>query len=75
VEERVRLWHSIQGRDQSSELDVLRIRTAICVLHQMDAEDTSDTLEYFLAFWQRGGLGMEELKAAIENKYGMFPKP
>jgi hypothetical protein len=71
IDERVRLWTAIQGRDQSNEPEVLRIRTAICVLHPMDLDATADTLEYFFSFWQRGGLGQVELAAAVENKYGI----
>jgi hypothetical protein len=73
IEERVRLWKAIQGRDQSDEFDVLRIRAAICVLYSMDIDAPADTLEYFSAFWQRGGLCQVELAASIENKYGILP--
>jgi hypothetical protein len=71
IGERVRLWQAIEGRDQSSEPEVLKIRTAICVLHPMDMEATADTLEVFFAFWQRGGLGLPELEAAVKNKFGI----
>jgi len=71
IGERVRLWQAIEGRDQSSEPEVLKIRTAICVLHPMDMEATADTLELFFAFWQRGGLGLPELEAAVKNKFGI----
>lgn len=47
IAERVRLWRAIEGRDQSDEPDVLKIRTAICVLHPMDIGATAETLEYF----------------------------
>jgi len=71
LEARVRLWEAIKGRDQSDEAEVLKIRTAICVLHPNDIGVPADTLEYFFAFWQRGGLGLPELTAAVENKYGI----
>jgi hypothetical protein len=71
IDERVRLWLAIEGRDQSNEPEVLKIRTAICVLHPMDMDAPAGTLEYFFALWQRGGLGLAELEAAVENKYGM----
>jgi len=71
VSERVRLWKAIRGRDQSTESEVLRIRTAICLLHPNDVHDLADTLEYFVAFWERGGLGMNELRLAAENNYGI----
>ena len=71
IEERVRLWKAIEGRDQSDEPDVLKIRTAICVLHPMELDVVAEALEYFFAFWQRGGLGLAELSAAVENKYGI----
>lgn len=48
IAERVRLWRAIEGRDQSDEPDVLKIRTAICVLHPMDSGAAAETLEYFL---------------------------
>lgn len=69
---RVRLWESIQGRDQSDEPDVLRIRTAICALHGMDVEAPCDTLAYFLMFWERSGLSMTELAGAILDTYGII---
>ncbi|MEG0882352.1 MAG: hypothetical protein RSF79_04715 [Janthinobacterium sp.] len=50
IAERVRLWRAIEGRDQSDEPDVLKIRTAICVLHPMDIGAPAETLEYFLNF-------------------------
>ncbi|WP_139144499.1 hypothetical protein [Janthinobacterium sp. MP5059B] len=58
IAERVRLWRAIEGRDQSDEPDVLKIRTAICVLHPMDMGASAETLEYFLCFgnkeaWRR----------------------
>jgi alkanesulfonate monooxygenase SsuD/methylene tetrahydromethanopterin reductase-like flavin-dependent oxidoreductase (luciferase family) len=58
ISERVRLWRAIEGRDQSDEPDVLKIRTAICVLHPMDIGTSTETLEYFLNFgskeaWRR----------------------
>ncbi|MCC7713357.1 hypothetical protein [Janthinobacterium lividum] len=71
IAERVRLWRAIEGRDQSDEPDVLKIRTAICVLHPMDMDASAGTLEYFFAFWQQGGLPQAELKAAVQNKYGI----
>jgi len=71
IDERVRLWKAIEGRYQSSEPEVLKIRTAICVLHPMDMGTSADTLECFFAFWQRAGLGQVELEAAVENKYGI----
>ncbi|MYM24672.1 hypothetical protein GTP46_18710 [Duganella sp. FT135W] len=71
IGERVHLWQAIEGRDQSSEPEVLKIRTAICVLHPMDMGATADTLELFFAFWQRGGLGLPELEAAVKNKFGI----
>ncbi|WP_426169178.1 hypothetical protein [Pseudoduganella sp. R-34] len=70
IEERVRLWNAIEGRDLSNEPEVLKIRTAICVLHPMELAVAGEALEYFFAFWQRGGLGLPELRAAVENKYG-----
>lgn len=71
IAERVRLWRAIEGRDQSEEPDVLKIRTAICVLHPMDMGVSAETLEYFFAFWQQGGLPQAKLKAAVQNKYGI----
>lgn len=71
IEERARLWKAIEGRAQSDEPEVLKIRTAICVLHPMDLTVAAESLEYFFAFWQRGGLGQAELAAAVENKYGI----
>lgn len=71
IDERVRLWLAIEGRDQSDEPEVLKIRTAICVLHPANMGAPADTLEYFFGFWQRGGLGQAELQAAVENKYGI----
>lgn len=68
---RVRLWESIRGRDQSDEPDVLRIRAAICALHGMDVVAPCDKLEYFLMFWERGGLSMTELAGAILDIYGV----
>lgn len=47
IGERVRLWQAIEGRDQSDAPDVLKIRTAICVLHPMDSAASAETLEYF----------------------------
>lgn len=71
IRERVRLWRAIEGRDQSDEPDVLKIRTAICVLHPMDIGASAETLEYFFEFWQQGGLAQAELEAAVQNKYGI----
>ncbi len=71
ISERVRLWRAIEGRDQSDEPDVLKIRTAICVLHPMDIGASAETLEYFFEFWQQGGLAQAELEAAVQNKYGI----
>lgn len=71
IRERVILWNAIQGRDQSPEPEVLRIRTAICVLQPNDMDAPADTMEYFMAFWERGGLDMNELRLAAENKYGI----
>lgn len=71
VRERVRLWRAIEGRDQSDAPDVLKIRTAICVLHPMDMDASAETLEYFLEFWQRGGLSKAELEAAVQSTYGV----
>ncbi len=71
IEECVRLWKAIEGRTQSNEPDVLKIRTAGCVLHPMDLGEAAEALEYFFGFWQRGGLGLAELAAAVENKYGI----
>jgi len=71
IEERVRLWSAIEGRSQSDDPEVLKIRTAICVLHPMELEVTAEALEYFFAFWERGGLGQIELEAAVQNKYGL----
>jgi hypothetical protein len=36
----------------------------------MELEVAAEALEYFFAFWQRGGLGQAELAAAVQNKYG-----
>lgn len=47
IGERVRLWRAIEGRDQSDEPDVLKVRTAICVLHPMDSGPSAETVEYF----------------------------
>jgi hypothetical protein len=69
--ERVRLWKAIEGRDQSSEPAVCKIRTAICVLYPNDAGPPVDTLEYFMLFWERAGLDMTQLRLAAENKYGI----
>lgn len=71
IAERVRLWRAIEGRDQSDEPDVLKIRTAICVLHPMDIGAPAETLEYFFEFWRRGGLPQAELKSTVHNKYGV----
>jgi hypothetical protein len=71
---RVKLWHAIQGRDQSNESDVLRIRATICALHGTDAEAPFDRLNYFLAFWEHGGLSMTELAGAILAAYGVHYK-
>ncbi|WP_139143637.1 MULTISPECIES: hypothetical protein [unclassified Janthinobacterium] len=71
IAERVRLWRASEGRDQSDEPDVLKIRTAICVLHPMDMDASAETSEYFFAFWQQGGLAQAELEAAVHNKYGI----
>jgi len=71
IGERVRLWQAIEGRDQSDAPDVLKIRTAICVLHPMDSAASAETLEYFFAFWQQGGLAQAELEAAVRNQYGI----
>ncbi|AQR69422.1 hypothetical protein BZG29_14565 [Janthinobacterium sp. LM6] len=71
IAERVRLWRAIEGRDQSDEPDVLKIRTAICVLHPMDIGAAAETLEYFFEFWRQAGLAQAELKAAVQNKYGI----
>ncbi len=68
--ERVRLWTSIAGRDMSDESDVLRIRTALCVLYAPDPAQTKDTVECFLEFWHRAGLDITRLEAAIVNSYG-----
>jgi hypothetical protein len=70
IEERVRLWKAIEGRSQSDDPEVLRIRTAICVLHPMELEVAAEALEYFFTIWERGGLGQTELEAAVQNKYG-----
>jgi hypothetical protein len=66
---RAELWSWIQGREQSDERDVLRIRTVICALHGMDAEAPCDKIEYFLMFWERSGLSMDQLAAAISDVY------
>ncbi|WP_139144754.1 MULTISPECIES: hypothetical protein [unclassified Janthinobacterium] len=71
IAERVRLWRAIEGRDQSDEPDVLKIRTAICVLHPMDSGATAETLEYFFEFWRQAGLAQAELEAAARNRYGI----
>lgn len=73
---RVELWNSIQGRDQTNERDVLRIRTVICALHGMNAEAPCDKIEYFLMFWERSGLSMDQLAAAIFDAYKViYPAP
>ncbi|MCC7596296.1 hypothetical protein IGS61_02275 [Janthinobacterium sp. FW305-129] len=71
IAERVGFWRAIEGRDQSDAPDVLKIRTAICVLHPMDSGATAETLEYFFAFWQQAGLPQSELEAAARNRYGI----
>jgi hypothetical protein len=71
IAERVRLWRAIEGRDQSDEPDVLKIRTAICVLHPMNSGATAETLEYFFEFWRQAGLAQAELEAAARNRYGI----
>ncbi|MEG1325958.1 MAG: hypothetical protein RSD99_13790, partial [Janthinobacterium sp.] len=71
IAERVRLWRAIEGRDQSDEPDVLKVRTAICVLHPMDIAASAETLEYFFEFWQQAGLAQAELEAAARNRYGI----
>ena len=71
IAERVRLWRAIERRDQSDEPDVLKIRTAICVLHPMDIAASAETLEYFFEFWQQAGLAQAELEAAARNRYGI----
>ncbi|KAB8058440.1 hypothetical protein [Janthinobacterium violaceinigrum] len=71
IAERVRLWRAIEGRDQSDKPDVLKIRTAICVLHPMDIANSAETLEYFFMFWQQAGLAQAELEAAIQSTYGI----
>ena len=71
IAERVRLWRAIEGRDQSHAPDVLKIRTAICVLHPMDSGATAETLEYFFEFWRQAGLPQSELEAAARNRYGI----
>lgn len=68
---RVKCWESIQGRDQSDEPDVLRIRAVICALHGMEAEAPFDKLAYFLMWWERSGLSMTELAGAILDIYGV----
>lgn len=37
----------------------------------MDIGNSAETLEYFFAFWQQGGLAQAELEAAVQNKYGI----
>lgn len=37
----------------------------------MDMGASAETLEYFFVFWQQGGLQQAELKAAVQNKYGI----
>lgn len=69
--ERVRLWEAISGRDGSDDPEVLRIRTALCVLYPPNPEETFDTVDHFLSFWQLGGLGNRELEAALDNNYGL----
>ena len=69
--ERVRLWGSISGRDGSDDPEVLRIRTALCVLYPPNPEETFDIVDHFLTFWQLGGLGNRELEAALDNNYGL----
>ncbi|PHV18040.1 hypothetical protein CSQ90_06975 [Janthinobacterium sp. BJB303] len=71
IAERVRLWRAIEGRDQSDAPDVLKIRTAICVLHPMDSGATAETLEYFFEFWRQAGLPQAALEAAARNSYGI----
>jgi hypothetical protein len=71
IAERVRLWRAIEGRDQSDAPDVLKIRTAICVLHPMDIAASAETLEYFFEFWRQAGLAQAELEAAVRNRYGI----
>ncbi|MEG2032722.1 MAG: hypothetical protein RR376_18900 [Janthinobacterium sp.] len=71
IAERVRLWRAIEGRDQSDAPDVLKIRTAICVLHPMDIAASAETLEYFFEFWRQAGLAQAELEAVARNRYGI----
>lgn len=71
IAERVRLWRAIEGRDQSDAPDVLKIRTAICVLHPMDIAASAETLEYFFEFWQQAGLAQAELQTVARNRYGI----
>ena len=73
--ERVRLWEAISGRDQSDDPEVLRVRTALCVLYPPDPKETFDTVDHFLTFWQLGGLGNQELEAALENDYSELCLP
>lgn len=69
--ERVNLWQSIDGRDCSDDEDVLRTRTALCVLYQPNATDMHDRVAHFLTFWFRGGLSESQLAATVENDYGI----
>jgi len=72
---RVKLWDEIHGRDQSNEVGVLRVRTVICAMHGMDAAAASDTLHYFLMFWQESELSMVELAKAMREAYGVSYQP
>jgi hypothetical protein len=69
--ERVRLWGSIEGRDMSQDVDVLRTRTAIHVLYPPESIDMHDTIDSFLGFWFRGGLSESKLSAVLANDYGL----
>ena len=68
---RVRLWSSINGRDMSQEIDVLRARTAIHVLCPPKAVDMHDNLASFLEFWFKADLSEPMLAAVLSNDYGL----
>ena len=70
-EERVRLWSSISGRDQSDDIDVLRTRAALLVLFPPVASETCDSMASFLTYWFRSGLSESKLSAVLQNDYGL----
>ena len=74
-EGRIRAVGAPADIEGSDDPEVLRIRTALCVLYPPNPEETFDIVDHFLSFWQLGGLENQKLEAALENNYHLTPSP